>query len=110
MRKIYLLTLLSINLFNCQNKSDLRTDLQPIYSDSKNALQNNNQYGKVKKIEEYTDFGELKKVEYFDNYGELLQTNTIDYNKNPEFIKSVSISKSNNSKILQTVQSKTRAN
>ncbi|MGZ0016804.1 hypothetical protein [Yeosuana sp. AK3] len=101
----------------------MRTDLQPIYSDSKNALQGNNLYGKVKKIEyykttfqntenedkpvlnkieEYTDFGELKKVEYFDNYGELLQTNVIDYNKNQKFIKSVSINKSNKSKIIQT--------
>jgi len=114
---------MSIILFNCQNKSELRTDLQPIYSDSENALQGNNLYGKVKKIEyykttfqntekedktvlnkieEYTDFGELKKVEYFDNYGELLQTNVIDYNKNQEFIKSVSINKSNKSKIIQT--------
>ncbi|SDS11601.1 hypothetical protein SAMN05216503_2023 [Polaribacter sp. KT25b] len=122
MRKIYLLTLMSIILFNCQKKTELRTDLQPIYSDSKNALQGNNLYGKVKKIEyykttfqnienedkpvlnkieEYTDFGELKKVEYFDNYGELTQTNDIDYNKNQEFIKSVSINKSNESNIIQ---------
>ncbi|MCX7549183.1 hypothetical protein OS188_14595 [Xanthomarina sp. F1114] len=100
----------------------MRTDLQPIYSDSKNALQGNNLYGKVKKIEyykttfqntenedkpvlnkieEYTDFGELKKVEYFDNYGELTQTNDIDYNKNQEFIKSVSINKSDKSNIIQ---------
>ncbi|WP_139150304.1 hypothetical protein [Cellulophaga baltica] len=103
----------------------MRSDLQPIYSDSKNALQGNNLYGKVKKIEyykttfqntenedkpvlnkieEYTDFGELKKVEYFDNYGKILQTNEIDYNKNQEFIKSVSISKSNNSKIIQIAE------
>ncbi|OAD44552.1 hypothetical protein LPB303_11985 [Polaribacter atrinae] len=123
MRKIYLLTLLSIILFNCQNKTELRTDLQPIYSDSKNALQGNNLYGKVEKIEyykttfqntvnedkpvlnkieEYTDFGELKKVQYFDNYGELTQTNVIDYNKNQDFIKSVSINKSNESNIIQT--------
>ena len=122
MRKIHLLTLLSIILFNCQNKTELRTDLQPIYSDSKNALQGNNLYGKVKKIEyykttfqntenedkpilnkieEYTDFGELKKVEYFDNYGEITQTNVIDYNKNQEFIKSVSINKLNESNIVQ---------
>ncbi|WP_282124779.1 hypothetical protein [Algibacter mikhailovii] len=101
----------------------MRTDLQPIYSDSENALQGNNIYGKVKKIEyykttfqntekedkpvlnkieEYTDFGELKKVEYFDNFGELTQTNVIDYNKNQKFIKSVSISKSNKSSITQT--------
>ncbi|UKM63466.2 hypothetical protein GSB9_00008 [Flavobacteriaceae bacterium GSB9] len=101
----------------------MRTDLLPIYSDSKNALQGNNLYGKVKKIEyykttfqntqnedkpvlnkieEYTDFGELKKVEYFDNYGSLLQTNVIDYNKNQKFIKSVSINKANKSKIIQT--------
>ncbi|RKE95463.1 hypothetical protein BXY80_1655 [Ichthyenterobacterium magnum] len=114
---------MSIILFNCQNKTELRTDLQPIYSDSKNALQGNNLYGKVKKIEyykttfqntenedkpvlnkieEYTDFGELKKVEYFDNYGELTQTNVIDYNKNQEVIKSVSINKSNESNIIQT--------
>ncbi|SDF55720.1 hypothetical protein SAMN04487992_1273 [Cellulophaga baltica] len=125
LRKIHLLTLLSIILFNCQNKTELRSDLQPIYSDSKNALQGNNLYGKVKKIEyykttfqntenedkpvlnkieEYTDFGELKKVEYFDNYGKILQTNEIDYNKNQEFIKSVSISKSNNSKIIQIAE------
>ncbi len=122
MRKIYSLTLASIVLFNCQNKSELRTDLQPFYSDSKNALQGNNLYGKVKKIqyykttfqntekedkpvlnkiEEYTDFGELKKVEYFDNYGKLLQTTVIDYNKNQKFIKSVSINNSNKSKIIQ---------
>ncbi|WP_068450496.1 hypothetical protein [Polaribacter atrinae] len=101
----------------------MRTDLQPIYSDSKNALQGNNLYGKVEKIEyykttfqntvnedkpvlnkieEYTDFGELKKVQYFDNYGELTQTNVIDYNKNQDFIKSVSINKSNESNIIQT--------
>ena len=113
---------MSIILFNCQKKTELRTDLQPIYSDSKNALQGNNLYGKVKKIEyykttfqnienedkpvlnkieEYTDFGDLKKVEYFDNYGELTQTNDIDYNKNQEFIKSVSINKSNESNIIQ---------
>lgn len=113
---------MSIILFNCQKKTELRTDLQPIYSDSKNALQGNNLYGKVKKIEyykttfqntenedkpvlnkieEYTDFGELKKVEYFDNYGELTQTNDIDYNKNQEFIKSVSINKSDKSNIIQ---------
>ncbi|MFI1770237.1 hypothetical protein [Thalassobellus citreus] len=100
----------------------MRTDLQPIYSDSKNALQGNNLYGKVKKIEyykttfqntekkdkpvlnkieEYTDFGELKKVEYFDNYGELIQTNVIDYNKYQKFIKSVSINKSNKKNITQ---------
>lgn len=123
LRKIYLLTLMSIILFNCQKKTELRTDLQPTYSDSKNALQGNNLYGKVKKIEyykttfqntekedkpilnkieQYTDFGELKKVEYFDNYGELLQTNVIDYNKNQKFIKSVSINKVNKSKIIQT--------
>ncbi len=114
---------MSIILFNCQNKTELRTDLQPIYSDFKNVLQGNNLYGKVKKIEyykttfqntenedkpvlnkieEFTDFGELKKVEYFDNYGELLQTNVIDYNKNQKFIKSVSINKANKSKIIQT--------
>ena len=123
LRKIYILTLLSIILFNCQNKTELRTDLQPIYSDSKNALQGNNLYGKVEKIEyykttfqntenedkpvlnkieEYTDFGELKKVEYFDNYGELTQNNVIDYNNNQEFIKSVSNNKSNESNIIQT--------
>ena len=122
MRKIYLLTLLSIILIKCQNKTELRTDLQPIYSDSKNALQGNNLYGKVKKIEyykttfqntenedkpvlnkieEYTDFGELKKVEYFDNYGELTQTNDIHYNENQEFVKSVSINKSKESNIIQ---------
>ncbi len=98
---------MSIILFNCQNKTELRTDLQPTYSDSKNALQGNNLYGKVKKIEYYkttfqntekedkpilnkielyTDFGELKKVEYFDNYGELFQTNVIYYNINQKFI------------------------
>jgi len=122
LRKIYLLILLSIILFNCQNKTELKTDLKPIYSDFKNALQVNNLYGKVKKIEhykttfqntekednpvlkkieEYTDFGELKKIEYFDNYGELLQTNIIDYNKNQKFIKSVTINKSNKSNIVQ---------
>jgi hypothetical protein len=122
LRKIYLLTLLSIILIKCQNKTELRTDLQPIYSDSKNALQGNNLYGKVKKIEyykttfqntenedkpvlnkieEYTDFGELKKVEYFDNYGELTQTNDIHYNENQEFVKSVSINKSKESNIIQ---------
>lgn len=125
MRKIYLLTLLSIILFNCQSKTELRTDLQPFYSDYTNSLQEKNLYGNIKKIEyykttfqnaekedktilqkieEYTDFGELKKVEYFDNYGKLLQTNNIDYNKNKKFIKSVSISKKNNSKIIQTAE------
>ena len=123
LKKIHLLTLLSIILFNCQNKTELRTDLEPFYSDYTNALQEKNLYGKVKKIEylkttfqntgnedksilkkieEYTDFGELKRVEYFDNYGELLQTNVIDYNKNQKFIKSVTISKSNKSNIIQT--------
>jgi len=114
---------MSIILFNCQNKTELRTDLLPTYSGSKNALQGNNLYGKVKKIEyykttfqniekedkpilnkieQYTDFGELEKVEYFDNYGELLQTNVIDYYKNQKFIKSVSINKANKSKMIQT--------
>lgn len=123
LRKIYFLTLLSIILFNCQIKTELRTDLQPIYSDSKNDLQENNLFGKVKKveyykttfqnaeerdkpllnkIEEYTDFGELKKVEYFDDYGKLIQTNVIDYNKNQKFIKSVSINKLKNMNFIQT--------
>ena len=123
MRKFYFLTLLSIILLNCQNKTELRADLKPFYSDYTNALQEKNLYGKVKKveylkttfqntknedktilkkIEEYTDFGELKKVEYFDNFGELTQTNIIDYNKNQKFIKSVSINKSNKSNIIQT--------
>jgi len=112
-------------LLSCIEKTELRVDLKPIYSDYKNALQVNNLYGKVKKIEyfkttfqntdkedksalnkieEYTDFGELKKAEYFDNHGELLQTNVIDYNENKKFIKSISIGKSNNSNILQTVE------
>ncbi|MBA6316975.1 hypothetical protein FLV31_19595 [Cellulophaga baltica] len=103
----------------------MRADLQPFYSDYTNSLQEKNLYGKVKKveylkttfqntenedksilkkIEEYTDFGELKKVEYFDNSGELTQTNIIEYNKNKKFIKSVSTSKSNNSKTIQTVE------
>ncbi len=112
-------------MLSCQEKTELRTDLKPIYSDYKNTLQRNNLYGKVKKIEyfkttfqntdkedksvlnkieEYTDFGELKKAEYFDNHGELLQTNVIDYNENKKFIKSISFSKSNNTNILQTVE------
>ena len=123
LRKIYLLTLLSIILFNCQNKTELRADLEPFYSDYTNTLQEKNLHGKVKKIEyfkktfqktenedkailnkieEYADFGELKKVEYFDNSGELAQTNVIDYNDNQKLIKSVSINKSNESNIIQT--------
>jgi len=124
LRHIYPIALLLIILFNCDNKSVLRTDLQPVYSDFKNALQEKNLYGKVKKIEynkttfqnaeipdkavlnkieEYTDFGELEKVQYFDDFGELLQTNIIEYNKDKKFVKSLSISESNNLKILQTV-------
>ncbi|MCI2230494.1 hypothetical protein MC378_15065 [Polaribacter sp. MSW13] len=72
----------------------------------KTTFQKNEKEDKLilKKIEEYTDFGELKKAEYFDNYGKVVQTNFIDYNKNQKFIKSVSISKSDNSKIIQTAE------
>jgi hypothetical protein len=116
---------LSIILFKCQKKTELRIDLQPIYSDFENTLQEKNLLGKVKKIEyfkttfqnngkedklilkkveKYTDFGEIEKAEYFDNYGKVIQTNFIVYNKNQKFIKSVSISKSDNSKIIQTAK------
>jgi hypothetical protein len=115
----------SIIGLNCENKSDLRSDLQPVYSDFKNALQEKNIYGKVKiikyfkttfqnaesddeailnKIEEYTNFGEPKKVEYFNINGERRLANIIDYNKNKKYVKTVTISESNNSKIIQTVQ------
>lgn len=100
-------------------------DLEPVYSDFKNTLQEKKLYGKVKKIEyhkttfqnngledksvlnkieEYTDFGKLEKAEYYDNFGNLLQVNVVEYNENKDYIKSTARNESNKSNILQTVQ------
>jgi len=107
------------------DKSKIRTDLKPVYSDYENALQERNLYGQVKKVEYYKEtfqysgqkdkpilekveffgmHGELTKAVHYDNFGKLLQTNTILYNENYEFIESTTVNESNHSKIHQTVE------
>jgi hypothetical protein len=114
LRKIYLLILLALIGFGCNNKSDSKTDLKPIYTNFENAWQERNLYGKVKSLkqyktnfqsngklenpilnlsEKYTDFGELKEIENFGNFGEPIQKDTYEYDNEKFLIRTTSVNK-----------------
>ncbi|MFD0933293.1 hypothetical protein ACFQ0R_11855 [Psychroflexus salinarum] len=122
MRKYYILFLLTIIGYSCKNKLESETDLKPTYLNFKNAWQERNLYGKVKKLKQYkatiqnnkntnkqqltlkenfTEFGSLTRSEFFNNYGETTQVDKFYYNEKEYLIKSVSTNYQANRKTIQ---------